>query len=341
MKRNKKEDILLNTDNDDISMLAEIQTDPDEVTAMEFNKEIPVMPLRNMVMFPSVVMPVTIGRPSTLKLVNAAYKKKLPIAVVCQIQGDMDDPGFNDVYHVGVIGKILRVFEMPGGNTTVIMQSNGPKVHLDSITKTSPYLKGIVTPIPEANDQLETDEFKALIDTCKDLTSKFIEASEKMSLDTVFAIKNLDNPEILVNFICANFPIPVEEKIKLLKAGDLQSRLYMLVKILNREVQLADIKQSIQMRTREDIDRQKGRNKKWSSEMAELFEKEVSKLERTNSQSPDFNVQLTYLQTLLGLPWNVFTTDNLNISNAEKTLNKDHYGLEKVKERILEHLAVL
>ena len=371
MKRNKKEDILLNTDNDDISMLAEIQTDPDEVTAMEFNKEIPVMPLRNMVMFPSVVMPVTIGRPSTLKLVNAAYKKKLPIAVVCQIQGDMDDPGFNDVYHVGVIGKILRVFEMPGGNTTVIMQSNGPKVHLDSITKTSPYLKGIVTPIPEANDQLETDEFKALIDTCKDLTSKFIEASEKMSPDTVFAIKNLDNPEILVNFICANFPIPVEEKIKLLKAGDLQSRLYMLVKILNREVQLADIKQSIQMRTREDIDRQqreyflqqqikniqdelgagqedeidelrqKGRTKKWSSEMAELFEKEVSKLERTNSQSPDFNVQLTYLQTLLGLPWNVFTTDNLNISNAEKTLNKDHYGLEKVKERILEHLAVL
>ena len=124
MKRNKKEDILLNTDNDDISMLAEIQTDPDEVTAMEFNKEIPVMPLRNMVMFPSVVMPVTIGRPSTLKLINAAYKKKLPIAVVCQIQGDMDDPGFNDVYHVGVIGKILRVFEMPGGNTTVIMQSN-------------------------------------------------------------------------------------------------------------------------------------------------------------------------------------------------------------------------
>lgn len=113
MKRNKKEDILLNTDNDDISMLAEIQTDPDEVTAMEFNKEIPVMPLRNMVMFPSVVMPVTIGRPSTLKLINAAYKKKLPIAVVCQIQGDMDDPGFNDVYHVGVIGKILRVFEMP------------------------------------------------------------------------------------------------------------------------------------------------------------------------------------------------------------------------------------
>ena len=126
----------------------------------------------------------------------------------------MDDPGFNDVYHVGVIGKILRVFEMPGGNTTVIMQSNGPKVHLDSITKTSPYLKGIVTPIPEANDQLETDEFKALIDTCKDLTSKFIEASEKMSPDTVFAIKNLDNPEIFGKLYLCKLPYSGRRKDK-------------------------------------------------------------------------------------------------------------------------------
>lgn len=371
MKSKKKEEILLNTENDDISMLAEIQTELDEVTAMEFNKEIPVMPLRNMLMFPSVVMPITIGRPSSLKLVNTAYKKKLPIAVVCQKQGDIDDPLYKDLYHIGVIGKILRVFEMPGGNTTVIVQSNGPKIHLDSITKSTPYLKGLVTPIQENNEAQDTDEFKALIETCRDLTNKYVEASEKMSPDTIFAIKNLDHPEILVNFICSNFPISVEEKIELLKANDLQSRLYMLVKILNRELQLADIKQTIQMRTREDIDRQqreyflqqqikniqdelgagqdeeidelreKGRSKKWSKEIAELFEKEVSKLERTNPQSPDFNVQLTYLQTLLALPWNVYTHDNLNIANAEKTLNKDHYGLDKVKERILEHLAVL
>ena len=138
VKRKKTEDILMNTDADDISMLAEIQTDTDDLSAIEFEKEIPIMPLRNMVMFPSVVMPVTIGRPSTLKLVNAAYKKKQAIAVVCQVQGDLDDPGFADLYHVGVIAKILRIFEMPGGNTTVIMQSNGPKIHLDNITKTIP-----------------------------------------------------------------------------------------------------------------------------------------------------------------------------------------------------------
>ncbi len=371
VKRKKTEDILMNTDADDISMLAEIQTDLEDISAIEFEKEIPIMPLRNMVMFPSVVMPVTIGRPSTLRLVNAAYKKKQPIAVVCQIQGDLDDPGFADLYHVGVIAKILRVFEMPGGNTTVIMQSNGPKIHLDNITRAVPYLKGTVTAIHENYEEQDSDEFKALIDTCKDLTAKFIDVSEKLSPDTVFAIKNLDNPEILVNFISSNFPFAVEEKIELLKYDVLKERMYRLIQILNREVQLANIKQNIQIRTREDIDRQqreyflqqqikniqdelgggqedeidelrqKGQSKRWGKEVAELFEKELSKLERINSQSPDFNVQLTYLQTLLALPWESYTTDNLNINNAEKTLNKDHYGLEKVKERILEHLAVL
>ena len=156
VKRKKTEDILMNTDADDISMLAEIQTDTDDLSAIEFEKEIPIMPLRNMVMFPSVVMPVTIGRPSTLKLVNAAYKKKQAIAVVCQVQGDLDDPGFADLYHVGVIAKILRIFEMPGGNTTVIMQSHGPKIHLDNITKTIPYLKGTVTAINENKCQITT-----------------------------------------------------------------------------------------------------------------------------------------------------------------------------------------
>ena len=316
-------------------------------------------------------MPVTVGRPSTQKLVNAAYKKKQPIAVVCQIQGDMDDPGYADLYHVGVIAKILRVFDMPGGNTTVILQSNGPKIHLDNLTHSSPYFRGMVTPLAETTEDMESDEFKTLLDTCKELTTKFIETSEKLSADTVFAIKNLDNSEILVNFICANFPIPVDEKVQLLQYDSLKERTYRLVQILNREVQLADIKQNIQMRTREDIDhqqreyflqqqlkniqeelgggqedeinelRKKGHSKKWGSEITELFDKEVAKLERTNSQSPDYNVQLTYLQTLLALPWGVYTNDNLNINSAEKTLNKDHYGLEKVKERILEHLAVL
>lgn len=363
--------MLRNENDDDISMLTEIQTDPERISNGEIDREIPVMPLRNMVMFPSVVMPITVGRPSTQKLINVAYRSKQPIAVVCQIQAETEEPDYNDLFHIGVIAKILRVFEMPGGNSTVILQSNGPKITLDEITSFSPYMSGKVTPVPETKDEENIDEFKALTDTCKELTTKFIEKSDKLSPDTVFAIKNLDDAEILVNFVCSNFPFEVNEKIQLLTINSLKERMYKLVQILNREIKLADIKQNIQMRTREDIDRQqkeyflqqqikniqdelggsseddtnelrkKGMKKKWHADAAAIFDKEVTKLERINPQSPDYNVQLSYLQTLLDLPWNEYTPDNLNINHAERILNKDHYGLEKVKERILEHLAVL
>ena len=358
---------------ENVSILTtEIQTEPDDdISKVDFDKEIPVIPLRNMVMFPHVVMPITIGRPSTLKLVNAAFKKKMPVALMCQLSSETEDPGYKDLYHMGVVARILRIFDMPGGNTTAIMQSSSLKVKLDSITKTQPYMKGLVSPLPEEMENEKSDEFKALIDTCKELAGKYIEMSDRMAPDMAFAIKNLDHGMILVNYICSNFPFTPNEKIQLLQQNSLKERIYHLIQVLNREVRLAAIKHSIQMRTREDIDRQqkeyflqqqikniqdelgggqdseieelrmKAANKRWNKEVGELFEKEVSKLERINPQSPDYNVQLTYLQTLLALPWDVYTTDNLNIQNAEKTLNKDHYGLEKVKERILEHLAVL
>jgi ATP-dependent Lon protease len=216
-----------------------------------------------------------------------------------------------------------------------------------------------------------SDEYKALMDSCKDLANKYVEKSDKLAPDTSFAIKNLDHPIIMVNFICANFPFAVEDKIQLLKCDSMKDRMYRLIQVLNREVRLADIRQAIQMRTREDIDRQqreyflhqqikniqdelgdgqdseidelrmKGNLMNWPKEVAKTYEKELAKLERINPQAPDYSVQLTYLQTMLSLPWGIFTMDNLNIANAEKILNKDHYGLEKVKERILEHLAVL
>ncbi len=352
-------------------MLTEIHTEPEEFQPLELDKELPVMPLRNLVMFPYVVMPITIGRHSTLKLVNTAYKKQQPIVLVCQKSADVDDPDYNDLYPTGVIARVLRIFEMPGGNTTVIMQSNGPKVRLESLTRTRPYMKGMVTEVEDEIVDEKTDEFKALMETCKELSNRFVETSDRIAPDITFAIKNLDNGSVLVNFICANFPLPVHEKILLLEDTNQKDRMYRLIQILNREVRLADIKQSIQRRTREDIDRQqreyflqqqikniqdelgggqegemeelraKGLTMNWGEEVAELFEKEVTKLERINPQSPDYSLQLNYLQTMLALPWGVYTTDNLNITNAERTLNKDHYGLEKVKERILEHLAVL
>ena len=371
-KNNDNEDFYMKADGEQISMIAEITTEVESpMEQVEFEKEIPVLPLRNMVMFPHVIMPITIGRASSMKLINAAYRKKQPIALVCQLSAETNDPGYQDLFHVGVIAKVLRVFDLPGGNTTAIMQSAGPKIHLDSIVRISPYMKGMVTPIYEEEVDEQSDEFKALMESCKDLVNKYVEKSDRLSPDASFAIRNLDHPTMLVNFISANFPFTVEEKVKLLRESNLKERLYRLIQILNREVRLADIKQAIQMRTREDIDRQqreyflhqqikniqdelgdgqdgeidelrlKGEQMNWPKEVAETFAKELGKLERINPQAPDYSVQLTYLQTMLSLPWGVYTEDNLNIAHAERTLDKDHYGLEKVKERILEHLAVL
>ena len=368
--KNENEDILLDGNSQEISMLAEIPTEPEEVT-LDFTQDFPVMALRNVVMFPHVVMPITIGRAASLKLVNAAYRKKQPIVLVCQVSAEVEDPGYKDLYHVGVIARVLRIFDLPGGGTTAIMQSAGPRVHLQNIVRTQPYMKGMIVPLPDETEDEQSEEFKALMESCKELANKYVETAERMAPDTAFAIRNLDNGMILVNFICANFPFQPKEKVRLLECATLKERMYLLLQILNREVKLADIRQNIQMRTREDIDRQqreyflqqqikniqdelgggaeseveelraKGEKMKWTTEAAETFEKELGKLERINPQSPDYSVQLTYLQTMLSLPWGTYTTDNLNIANAEKTLNKDHYGLEKVKERILEHLAVL
>ena len=363
--------MMMSPENDELSMVTEIETEPTNLTAADFEEEIPVMTLRNMIMFTNVVMPVTVGRRSTLKLVNAAMKSKQHIVIATQKVSEVEEPGLTDLYPLAVIGRILRVFEMPTGSTTVILQASNVKVHIDEITSSAPYLKGKVTPVEEHMENEKSDEFNALMDTCKDLSTKFVEMSDRMSPDIIFALKNLPKDHILINYICTNFPFALEDKFKLLSQHILKDRLYNLIHILNKETKLAALKQDIQMRTREDLDRQqkeyflqqqikniqdelgtgqddeieelreKGKAKKWGKEVADVFEREVSKLERINPQSPDYNVQLTYLQTLLSLPWNVYSTDSINIAAATKTLNKDHYGLEKVKERILEHLAVL
>lgn len=369
--KNRNEDILTEG-SASISMLAEIPIDPNElIDSPDFSQDFPVLPMRNLVVFPQVVMPIVVGRDSTRKLAYAAFKEKTPVVLATQKVPETEEPEYDDLYSTAVMARVLRVFELPGDNVTIIIQSSGPKVHLDSITTAVPYLKGRVTPIVEPKEDEQTDEFKALIEDCKEMTVKFIEASDSIADDAILTIKKMKGSEIMVNFICANFPFRMDEKIQLLQCSGLKERIYLLLQILNREMRLAYIKRDIQDRTRGDIDRQqreyflhqqikniqdelgngpngeieelqkKRATMNWSDEVDAIFEKELEKLERINQQSPDYNVQLTYLQTMLSLPWNVYTTDNLSIANAEKTLNKDHYGLEKVKERILEHLAVL
>lgn len=353
------------------SVIADFEGNEEQLLDIEVKEVLPVLPLRNMVLFPGVFMPVSVGRRSSMRLIREAEKKNSYIAVVCQKVADTEEPLLEDLHTIGTIARIIRVLEMPDQTTTVILQGS-KRMELKEIVDTNPYLKGRVQPLEEELPDKNDREFQPLVEACKDLTVRYIRSSEVYPQESAFAIKNIGNPMFLIDFICTNLPLKKDEKIELLQIDSLKTRSYRLLEILNREVQLAEIKESIQMRAREDIDqqqreyflqqqiktiqdelgsggqeqeieemRQKAETIKWSKEVKETFLKEVDKLERTHSQSPDYSVQLNYLQTMLSLPWGIYTTDNLNLVNAEKTLNKDHYGLEKVKERILEHLAVL
>lgn len=353
------------------SLIADFEGNEEQLFNVKIDDTLPVLPLRNMVLFPGVFMPISVGRKSSLKLVRAADKKNAYIAIVCQKAADIDEPAFEDLHTIGTVGKVVRVLEMPDQTTTVIIQGM-KRLELKSITETSPYLKGEVNIIEEELPAKDDKEFQALVETCKDLTIRYIKSSDSLHQESAFAIKNIGNHMFLIDFICTNLPLKKDEKIGLLRINSLRERAYRLLEILNREVQLAELKANIQMKAREDIDQQqreyflqqqiktiqdelggsgqeqeveemrdKAYRMKWSAEIRDTFLKELAKLERTHPQSPDYSVQLNYLQTMLNLPWGVYSVDNTNLKNAEKTLDKDHYGLEKVKERILEHLAVL
>ena len=354
------------------SLIADFEGNEEHLFEQEIDKCLPILPLRNMVLFPGIVLPVSVGRKSSLKLLNDAMKHNKLIGTVCQLQPETETPEMEDLHTVGTVAKIVRIFEMPDQSTTVILQGMQRFILLEVHEQTSlHYLMGTIAPIEEGLPEKEDKEFEVLVDTCKDLAIKYVQ-TDNMQSDSGFAIRNITNKMFLVNFICANFPLKTEEKIELLKESSLRNRAYRLVSLLRREIQLAELKANIQMRTREDIDQQQreyflqqqmkniqdelggstqdqeidemaelAAKKRWSMEVRKIFDREMAKLERTNPQSPDYNVQLNYLQTMLNLPWGEYTEDNLNLINAEKVLNKDHYGLEKVKERILEHLAVL
>ena len=354
-----------------ISVIADFDGNEEQLMQAEVDEVLPILPLRNMVLFPGVFMPVTVGRKSSLKLVREAEKKNQFVGVVCQKSPDTEKPEFEDLHHIGTAAKIIRILEMPDQTTSVILQGV-KRIQVEEVTETEPYLKARITTLTEELPRKGDREFVALSDSIKDTAIRSIKNSDVLPQDSAFAIKNMDSGILLVNFICCNWPFKKNEKIDLLQEGVLLNRAYLLLKKLTREVQLAEIKETIQMRVRQDIDqqqreyflqqqiktiqdelggngqeqlieemRQKAETIRWSPEIKETFLKEVDKLERTHIQSPDYSVQLTYLQTMMSLPWGTYTQDNGNLVHAEKTLNKDHYGLEKVKERILEHLAVL
>lgn len=353
-------------------ILTECDADEDFSGGMEnVGDTIPILPLRNMVLFPGVAMPVVIGRPKSMRLVKEAVYNKSLVGVVCQKSMETEDPALEDLYTTGVIAEIVRVLEMPDGSTTVILQGK-KRFELHELTETDPYLVGKVTLLEDTLPDKTDREFEALISTIKDLTIKMLSAVAEPPRDLIFSIKNNKNLLYLINFSCSNIPSGAAEKQQLLLIGDLKERAYRLLFILNREYQLVELKASIQMKTHEDINqqqkeyflqqqiktiqeelggninemeikalREKASHKKWPEEVARTFDQELRKLERLHPQSPDYSVQTQYVQTIVNLPWNEYSKDNFSLSHAQKVLDRDHYGLEKVKERIIEHLAVL
>ncbi len=353
-------------------ILTECDVDEDFTDGIEkVGDVLPILPLRNMVLFPGVAMPVIIGRVKSMRLVKEAVQKKKMIGVVCQKEIDTEEPAVNDLFTIGVIADIVRVLELPDGNTTVILQGK-KRFMLEELTEVEPFLKGRITQLEDIMPPKTDREFEALVSTIKDLTLKMLSSLTDPPRDLIYSLKNNKNVLYMTNFSSSNIPNTAAEKQQLLMIGDLKERAYRLLFILNREYQLVEMKAAIQMKTQEDINKQqkeyflqqqiktiqeelggnmndleikelrkKAAKKKWSKPVSDTFDKELSKLERLHPQSPDYSIQMQYVQMIANLPWNEYSKDNFNLKHAQKVLDRDHYGLDKVKERIIEHLAVL
>ena len=359
-----------------VSMIMPILTDCDvdedfSEGVEKIKDEIPILPLRNMVLFPGVAMPVIVGRSKSLNLIKKFADKRTLIGVVCQRDASTEDPRREDLYDIGSIADILRVLDMPDGSTTIILQGK-KRFRLHDLTGDEPYLSGRIELLDDSKPAKSDKEFNALVGAVKDLMVKILLTSSEPQRELIFSLKNNRNALYTINFGCANLLTNIAERQLLLMTDDLKARAYKLMTFLNREFQLLELKASIQMKTQEDLDKQQkeyflqqqlktiqeelGGNssdrdiqdlkdkayiKKWPANVAEAFDKELAKLQRLHPQSPDYSVQMQYVQTIVNLPWETYSADNFNLNHARKVLDRDHYGLEKVKERIIEHLAVL
>lgn len=342
----------------------DIQLDPGAV--------IPILPLRNMVLFPGVLLPITVARPKSLKLIRQAHENEQMIGICTQIDRRVEDPVLDQLFPMGTIASILRILEMPDGTSTVIVEGKKRFTLREQVT-VRPYLKARVDQHEELMPADEQDGvFSALVSSLKDLSQNIINNSGTLPMEASFAIKNIENPVYLINYICVNFGLNLSEKIKLLGVDDVMERGFQLLEMLNRESQLLEIKMSIQNKARAGIEQQqreyflqqqmktiqnelggnsvendikdfevRAESKQWDDAVKKVFYKELRKLERMNTHAPDYSVQVNYIETMLDLPWNEFSKDYFNLKNAKKVLDADHFGMEKVKDRILEHLAVL
>ena len=360
------------TNNKAFSMIADIEGDlKDLFNGIQTPDDIPILAVRNLVLFPGVVSPILIGRESSSTLIKRAEKKQIVIGIVCQRDPEVDEPTLEDLYEYGVYAKVIKQLTLPNGNITAIVQALG-RLRLIDIISTNPYLIGHVEAATEIQPDKRDKEFRTAMQDLRQQVNDYINMSEDIPDEATFAVQNISNNVMALNFTCSNMPFSIKDKMMLLETESVKERLFATMKVLNREINLQHLKADIRNKTREDLDEQqrnyflqqqiknlqaemghgestpektellqKAQKKNWSAEVAKTFYKEADKLDNLNPQSPDYNVQLTYLQTLVDLPWGEFTNDDLNLQRAQKILDRDHYGMEKVKERILEHMSVL
>ena len=342
-----------------------------EIDESQLGETLPLLPLRNTIVFPGSTLPISVGRKKSLDLIKSFGKKQKYIGLVCQKDSTVDDPAENDLYPVGVIAEVIRVIELGDNNLSIIVQAR-KRFEWQQVVQTEPYLMATFKIREYLKASKEDKEFKAILDSIRDSLLHMLHMLGEPPKELVQTLSSESFSDMLISYSGTNLPIDAHEKQELLSINDEKEQAYRLLMILNRESQILELKMNIQMKTREDLNQQqkeyflqqqiktiqeelggntqqieidefrkRAKEKKWSDEVAKTFEKEIQKLERLNPQSPDYSVQFGYLQTILELPWGIYTKDNFNLKNAQKVLDKDHFGMEKVKERIIEHLAVL
>lgn len=346
--------------------------DEEEMNNESVPEELPILPLRNMVLFPGVVIPITAGRDRSIKLLEEANKANKVIGIVAQKDESIEEPGADDLHKTGVVARILRILKMPDGNTTVIIQGK-KRFKMGEILTEQPYITARATDIPEARPLPENSEFNAIIDSIKELSLEIIKESPNIPSEASFAIKNIESNSFLVNFVSSNMNLKVSEKQQLLEMNDLKDRALETLRYMNVEQQKLALKNDIQSKVHSDINKQqreyflhqqmktiqdelgggvsshqeldemrtRAKSKKWDDKVKEHFEKELAKMQRMNPQVAEYSIQRNYLDLFLDLPWNEFSKDNFDLKRAKKILDRDHYGLDEVKKRIIEYLAVL
>lgn len=349
-----------------------LSTEDEEIMNKEDLPEVlAILPLRNTVLFPGVVIPITVGRDKSINLIKEAYKGNRIIGVVSQKNDALEDPSPADLHEVGTVAQIIKMLRMPDGSTTVIMQGK-KRFRTGEFLQSEPYFKAKILAFDETRPGKDDKEFNALVSSIKDLAIQIVKSSPQMPSEAVFALNNIESPSFLINFVSSNANLPSSEKQKLLEVPDLSQRATAVLQHLSQELQMLEMKNQIQSKVKNEMDKQqreyflqqqmktiqeelggnhyeqeiegfkeKAQTKKWPDEVKDIFEKNLSKLQRMNPNAAEYGIQTNYIELLLELPWNEITEDNFDLKHAEKVLNKDHFGLEKVKERILEHLAVI